>query len=145
EPTPMRIRSIALLILSACGTSAREPVLSRPLHMPAALTDSNPDPDIVEVQIVASVSAMEYLDNKPAEVWAYRDGAIANSVASVPGPMLAAKQGDRVIVHFKNELKVPTTVHWHGIRPMNASDGSTQTQLAILPHGSYTYDFIAQD
>jgi FtsP/CotA-like multicopper oxidase with cupredoxin domain len=138
---------LLLLGMLACGHEApeREPMLARPLAMPATLIDTNPDPSIVEVEIIASVSVMEYLDQKPAEVWAYRDGAIASSVARVPGPMLLAKKGDRVIIHFQNELPMPTTVHWHGIRPMNASDGSTQTQLAILPRGAYQYEFVAQD
>src|SRR5947208_3150389 len=137
-------RTIESAIVLALASSAAacapaheaEPILARPLRMPAALTDTNPDPSIVEVALVASVGSTEYLDGKPAEIWAYRDGAVSGSVGAVPGPMLVAKQGDRIIVHFKNELPVPTTVHWHGLRPMNKADGSTSTQLAILPNGS---------
>src|SRR5947207_919841 len=73
-----------------------------PLTEPAVLTDVNPDPNIVEVSLVAGLATAEYLRGKPTEVWAYRDGALPGSKGTIPGPMLRAKVGDQVIVHFKN-------------------------------------------
>jgi FtsP/CotA-like multicopper oxidase with cupredoxin domain len=81
----------------------------------------------------------------PAEVWAYRDGAKKGARGSVPGPLIEAKQGDRVIVHFRNELPEGTTIHWHGIRVPNESDGSMATQEEILPDGEFTYEFEVRD
>ncbi|MFL6563838.1 MAG: multicopper oxidase domain-containing protein, partial [Burkholderiales bacterium] len=49
------------------------------------------------------------------EVWSYN--------ASVPGPELRFKQGERLRVEVENALPVQTTVHWHGIRLPNAMDG----------------------
>ena len=31
-------------------------------------------------------------------------------------PLLQANQGNLIIVHFRNELPVATTIHWHGLR-----------------------------
>src|SRR5262249_33733792 len=58
---------------------------------------------------------------------------------------LAANQGDHVIVHFKNELPEPTTIHWHGVRVPNAADGSDHTQAPVQPGASFDYEFDVPD
>ena len=42
----------------------------------------------------------------------------------LPGPTLEVREGDKVIVHFTNNLPVETTVHWHGLHLPYESDGS---------------------
>jgi FtsP/CotA-like multicopper oxidase with cupredoxin domain len=132
---------VALPLFASCGDDA---TFSRDLA-PAKLTDTNPDPDIVEVQLVAEVATHEYLPGKLAEVWAFRDGARPGARATIPGPMLEAKLGDKVIVHFKNELPEETTIHWHGLRVPNASDGTPFAQMAVAPGGSYDYELTLID
>ena len=44
--------------------------------------------------------------------------------ATVPGPLIEAEVGDTVIVHFRNKLKAPVTVHPHGIFYSNEMDGT---------------------
>ena len=39
------------------------------------------------------------------------------------GRSLKARQGDLLQVRFRNQLPVPGTIHWHGIRNVNAMDG----------------------
>lgn len=136
----MRSLLVALLLV-ACGDDAQP----QENFSPEPLTDTNPDPDVVEVQIVAETAKHTYLANKPADVWAFRDAARPGSTASIPGPLLEAKLGDRVIVHFKNALPEETTVHWHGLRVPNASDGTPAAQIAVPPGGTYDYEFIATD
>ncbi|MGE5182512.1 MAG: multicopper oxidase family protein [Acidobacteriota bacterium] len=130
-----------LVVLAACGdnTPVRDPLAI------ATLVDTNPDPDVVEVKLVASVGTTEYLPGARAELWGYRDGSVAGSRPSVPGPLLAAKQGDQVIVHFTNELPEPTTIHWHGVRVPNASDGTDHTQTPVPPGGTFDYTFTVPD
>ncbi|MGI9385086.1 MAG: multicopper oxidase domain-containing protein, partial [Methyloligellaceae bacterium] len=41
----------------------------------------------------------------------------------VPGPVIRVKRGAEVWVRLKNQLPQPTTIHWHGIRIVNAMDG----------------------
>lgn len=132
-------------VLGGCSDEGSQ--ASVPYSVPAleTLTDTNDDPDVVEVSLVAGVSEMKYLPRGPAEVWAYRDGAKKGAPARVPGPLIEAKQGDRVVVHFRNELEEGTTIHWHGIRVPNESDGSSATQEEILPGGEFTYEFVARD
>jgi FtsP/CotA-like multicopper oxidase with cupredoxin domain len=110
----------------------------------AALVDTAPDPNLVEVTLIAGPSQTTYLPGKPADVWAYRDGS-GSAPGTVPGPTLEAKLGDRIVVHFKNQLAHETTVHWHGLRLANAADGTTASQIPVPPGGTYTYEFVAQD
>jgi FtsP/CotA-like multicopper oxidase with cupredoxin domain len=44
--------------------------------------------------------------------------------ATVPGPLIEAEVGDTVVVHFRNRLKAPVTVHPHGIFYSNEMDGA---------------------
>jgi FtsP/CotA-like multicopper oxidase with cupredoxin domain len=74
----------------------------------------------------------------PTEVWAY-DG-------TVPGPELRLRQGERLRVVVENALPQETTVHWHGIRLLNAMDGVPHlTQRPIPPGARFTYEFDLPD
>jgi FtsP/CotA-like multicopper oxidase with cupredoxin domain len=107
--------------------------------------DVNPDPNVVEVSLVATTSRAEYVRGVQADVFAYRDGNDPNAKGTIPGPLLDARKGNRVIVHYRSELPVETTVHWHGIRLPNAADGTPSSQLNVPPGGEYTYEFTAVD
>jgi len=66
--------------------------------------------------------------------------------ATVPGPEIRVRQGDRVRIVVKNHLPEETTVHWHGIRTPNAMDGVPfLTQPPIAPGGNFIYEFDAVD
>lgn len=63
-----------------------------------------------------------------------------------PGPMIEAERGDDLEVVFTNNLEVPTTMHWHGIRNLNEMDGVPDlTQAAVAPGESFTYRFPLRD
>ncbi len=100
---------------------------------PRVLRDHNPDPDVVEVFLHARVSKVDYGTGAKTAVWTY------NGV--VPGPTIEANVGDRLIVHFKNDLPEETTVHWHGVDVPATQDGSNLSQLGIAPGGTFTYEF----
>jgi FtsP/CotA-like multicopper oxidase with cupredoxin domain len=137
-------RAVALAMLMLAGACGDESPRLQSIE-PERLTDTNADPNIVEVELVASVATHEYLPGKPADVWAFRDGARANAKPSIPGPLLEAKLGDTVIVHFRNELPEETTIHWHGLRVPNASDGTPVAQVAVPPGGTFDYEFEVLD
>ncbi|WP_407493804.1 multicopper oxidase family protein [Pseudooceanicola sp. MF1-13] len=74
----------------------------------------------------------------PTEVWSYDGG--------IPGPLIRARQGDRIVRRLQNDLPVPTSVHWHGIRIDNAMDGVADlTQAPAAPGESFDYDFAVPD
>ncbi len=101
------------------------------------LEDLSPDPTTVEVELVARETTLPLVDGPETKVLAYND--------LVPGPLLHARVGDRVIVHFTNELDEPTTIHWHGLRISDQMDGSPMIQAPVQPGETFTYDFVVPD
>jgi FtsP/CotA-like multicopper oxidase with cupredoxin domain len=102
------------------------------------LPDRNPDPKIVEIDLVARLGDVEVAPGKTVHAWTYNGG--------LPGPLIKTRVGDRLIVHFKNELKEPTTVHWHGVRVPIEMDGVPGiSQPAVKPGESFVYDFVLRD
>ncbi len=98
------------------------------------------EPALVEAHLVAGRARGQLAPPQypGTEVWAYN--------GTVPGPVLRARQGDRLRVRVENRLDEPTTVHWHGIRLPNAMDGvPVLTQPPIEPGGSFVYEFTLPD
>src|SRR3989344_3225716 len=63
-----------------------------------------------------------------------------------PGPLLKVTQGSTFTVNVQNNIDVPTTIHWHGIRLENKFDGAAGvTQEAIDPGQSFTYSVKVPD
>jgi suppressor of ftsI len=64
----------------------------------------------------------------------------------VPGPLIWAQQGATVHVRYQNRIDWPTSVHWHGVRLDNKSDGAVGlTQNAVAPGGSFDYTVQLRD
>jgi FtsP/CotA-like multicopper oxidase with cupredoxin domain len=101
------------------------------------LEDKNPDPNVVEVFLEAAPTTTTYKDGKTTKVVAYN--------GSIPGPLLRAKVGDDIVVHFTNKQTVPTTIHWHGLRISDQMDGSPRIQTPVPPGGEFVYRFKAPD
>jgi FtsP/CotA-like multicopper oxidase with cupredoxin domain len=57
---------------------------------------------------------------------------------SIPGPTLRVRQGSEVLVDVVNEGDLEATVHWHGLRLDNASDGTHETQDPIPVGGRFS-------
>ena len=100
--------------------------------------DLNPDPKVVEVNLTARLAEVEVAPGKRVHAWTYNGG--------LPGPLIKTRVGDRLIVHFTNELKEPTTVHWHGVRVPIEMDGVPGISQPEVKQGeSFTYDFVVRD
>ena len=84
------------------------------IRLPDA-ADINPDPNVIELDLAARLAPQSYVAGGPTMMWTY-DGM-------VPGPMIRARVGNRVVVHFSNGLPEETTIHWHGLRISAAMDG----------------------
>ncbi len=101
------------------------------------LEDENPDENIVEVTLVADEVEVPFSGDETVTMLAYN--------GTVPGPLLQAKVGDEVIVHFENRLDEPTTVHWHGLRISEEMDGNPRIQDPVQPGEGFTYRYIVED
>ncbi|HEY0759978.1 MAG TPA: multicopper oxidase domain-containing protein [Acidisarcina sp.] len=59
---------------------------------------------------------------------------------SLPAPTLRWREGDVVTLAVTNRLKVPTSLHWHGVRVPNAMDGVPGLSFAgIRPGETFVY------
>jgi FtsP/CotA-like multicopper oxidase with cupredoxin domain len=104
----------------------------------ATAPDLNPDPHVVEVNLDARVAPVEIGPGERVNAWTYNGG--------IPGPLIRAHAGDRLVVHFTNHLPEPTTVHWHGIRVPIEMDGVPDVSQPPVPTGgTFTYDFVVPD
>ena len=57
-----------------------------------------------------------------------------------PGPLIRVKQGAEIVVDFTNQIDLPTSIHWHGVRVENRYDGVPGvTQDPVPPGGRFVY------
>lgn len=100
--------------------------------------DTNPDPKIVEITLEARVASLEIAPGVRTNAWTYNGG--------LPGPLIRARRGDRIIVHFSNKLPQSTTVHWHGVQVPIQMDGVPGASQPPVETGeSFKYDFVVPD
>ena len=98
----------------------------------AEAVDRNPDPDVVEVYFEARVAKVEIAPGFEVEAWTYN--------GTIPGPMIRVQVGDRLIVHYTNNLPRPSTIHWHG-----AADPDRHGRRARLLAGAGPGTLISAD
>jgi bilirubin oxidase len=111
--------SAAFITAPVSSTAASRNALtsgSDTLRAPAVLTDVSPVPRRVEVSLTATRLRTSLVAGTTSEVFAYN--------GQIPGPTLELREGDQVVVHFRNDLPEQTTVHWHGLNLPFESDGS---------------------
>src|SRR5580704_8406520 len=63
----------------------------------------------------------------------------------VRGPTIDVKQGDHIVIDYRDELDIADSLHLHGIHGTPVSDDGVVGwgQAAVQPHGTYTYSFTA--
>src|SRR4051794_9284358 len=57
---------------------------------------------------------------------------------SIPGPTLKVREGSAIEVDVLNDGDLEQTVHWHGLRLDNSSDGTHETQAPIPIGGRFS-------
>lgn len=128
--------SVLVAGIDSAAENANAATASR--GMLTTVVDNNPDPKIIEIDLDARVSKVEFAPGETIDAWTYN--------GSLPGPLIRGKVGDRLLVHFTNHLPKPTTVHWHGFRVPIEMDGVPGVSQPEVPTGgSFTYDVILRD
>ena len=134
---PVAVRPLAALGLVAglaaltggSGESARPDTDS-----PPRLVNESRRPRTVEVTLTATPARLAMVPGSSTDVFAYN--------GTVPGPTLEVFEGDQVVIHFRNQLPVETTVHWHGLHIPFAMDGSPFHPVA--PGATHDYVFTVR-
>lgn len=103
------------------------------------------EPDI-ELVITARPEEVQILDGPPTRVWRYRGEVVRgpeNTLSDIPGsylgPTIRVHTGQRIRVRFRNEVRGPSIIHWHGLHVPDDMDG--HPRFAVQPGGEYLYDF----
>lgn len=133
------IVAILIVVVFAVNRStSSESTKSKSADYPSVAENMSSDPNIVEISITAS-------DNEVHVVGEGSATKLYNYNKSFPGPLIEAKVGDQLIVHFFNDISEPSTITWHGLDVDSNMDGSLISQLPVMPGDSFEYNFCLQD
>ena len=103
----------------------------------------------VELELTARPARHQILSGAPTATWSYAGKLLKGSAGvledsgSYLGPTIRLHKGDRVRIHFRNELPETTIVHWHGLALPAPMDG--HPRLVIPTGAQYLYEFEVQD
>ncbi|HEV2123054.1 MAG TPA: multicopper oxidase family protein [Chloroflexota bacterium] len=113
---------------------AAVPVAAATVPGSPTLVNLSTVPNTVEVTLTAAPARLSLLPGTVTDMYAYN--------GRIPGPPLEVREGDRVIVRFRNDLPEATTVHWHGLHLPFDADGSPFH--AVAPGDEYEYAFTVR-
>jgi FtsP/CotA-like multicopper oxidase with cupredoxin domain len=97
--------------------------IDTPFPQPPDLKNESSQTGLVEFSLRASSSRIKLLGQEGLEA------ALMTYNGSFPGPTMRVKEGDRVRIQFRNDLKEPTNLHFHGlhISPTGQGDNVFRT------------------
>lgn len=104
---------------------------------------SQPD---VELGITAQEKKISILSGPPTKVWKFSakvlkgpPGTAEEMPGSYLGPILRLRKGQKVRIHFHNQVPGPCIIHQHGLHVPEKADG--HPRYAIDQGQTYSYDF----
>lgn len=102
----------------------------------SVLAQATPESALREFTLTASEFDWDLMFDAPVKVWGFN--------GTMPGPEIRVREGDTVRITLKNDLPVPTTIHWHGVNVPNAMDGvAGLNQAPVDPGQEFVYEFTA--
>ena len=100
----------------------------------------------VELALKATLSERAILPGRPTPVWMYQGRLIkgdawhfAEDDRSYLGPTIRVRQGQKIRIHFYNELPEDSIIHWHGLHVPAEMDGHPRDVIA--PGRKFLYEF----
>ncbi|MDF9393130.1 MULTISPECIES: multicopper oxidase family protein [Methylococcus] len=100
----------------------------------------------VEIELAARQSAVSILPGQPTRVLQYAgrlmkgpEDTLTQLPGSYLGPLMRLHKGQKVRIHFRNELSEPTIAHWHGMHVPALMDG--HPMYAMEPGETFVYEF----
>jgi len=130
--------SMAIASLSGCGDIPQRPDESYSGEAGAFVPD-------VELQLTATDASAGIFPGQPTRVLKYTGSVTKGDSSSLQtvedcylGPIIRVRRGQKIRIHFKNDLSEPTIIHWHGLHVPPEMDG--QPRHVISGGQSLVYD-----
>ncbi len=109
-----------------------------------ATANFNPD---VELEMTAREGAFKiFSQGQKTQMYYYQGKVLKGDKSSLRyldnsylSPLISLQKGQKVRVHFNNQIQQPSIIHWHGMHVPQHSDG--HPMYAINPQQSYVYEF----
>jgi FtsP/CotA-like multicopper oxidase with cupredoxin domain len=129
------------------GVGARTAAAMPGMRPAEATIGFNPD---LELELVANVDEALILPGVPTRVWRF-DGRVLHgdrgALRFLPGsgtiPVIRARRGQKVRIHFVNRLPEESIVHWHGLHIPQRMDG--HPMYAVGTGKRYVYEFAVDN
>lgn len=132
------------LLLNACRSNKN---FLQPSTPSESAKGKSPD---IELSLTAIPDRVQILPGKKTTVWRYQGEVVSGSPSALQeipgsylGPIIHVNKGQKVRIHFNNQLPEPSIVHWHGLHVPPAADG--HPRLVVDANESYQYDFEVMD
>jgi blue copper oxidase len=100
----------------------------------------------VELELVARQGAVSILPGGATRVQQYAAKLLSgpkDTLTDLPGsylgPIIRFQKGQKVRIHFRNDLMEPTITHWHGLHVPALMDG--HPMYALDPGETFVYEF----
>ena len=100
----------------------------------------------VELALRAVPTEVAIRPGQTTRVWTYQGEVLEGDPATLQpltgsylGPIIRVRRGQRVRIHFGNNLPAQSIVHWHGLHVPDTADG--HPRHAIKPDQTYIYEF----
>ncbi len=108
-----------------------------------AATTFQPD---IEIKLVASQAKSAIFSGEKTAVFTYAGEllkGLASTLQSIKGsylgPIIRVQEGQKIRVHFVNNLKEESIIHWHGLHIPEKMDG--HPKYAVAAGKNYIYEF----
>ncbi len=100
----------------------------------------------VEIQLTATHRKVPIFDSKLTDVWSYQGKLLKGDSSHLIenpdtylGPTIKVRNGQKVRVHFNNDIPDVSIIHWHGLHVPELADGQPRY---VIPQGeTYVYEF----
>ena len=103
-----------------------------PATLPEARTHQVLDLRDGDTLTLAAVPVRRTIAGRPVVMYGFN--------GQYPGPLIRVPEDATIVVEFTNRIDRPTSVHWHGVRLENSSDGVPGvTQGPVPPGGRFRY------
>jgi FtsP/CotA-like multicopper oxidase with cupredoxin domain len=119
--------------------------------LPAAAAAGSTKGEIdTHIELVAESGRVQINAGSPTRVWRYRAKLLRGEADALQamdggylGPIIRARQGQRIRIDLVNALPESTIVHWHGLHVPEDMDG--HPRFAIAPGARFVYEFTVKN